>query len=303
MRISLRPPLLYILLALLGAGIGPQLASWLSASPPTLVDDRGQNLERAALSPDGRWIAALEKTPQGWRMGVVDTTGGPPIGPFEVPDPPARVRTFAWQQSSRRVAFGCRDQVHVIDTEKRTHIQHQANPMVRQVQFRGDLLLGRADNRVYLWDADKGKQVFQMDAPHLLHADLTADGKILALGCFGEGVRLVSVPSKKVVRHLANGLTPAMLSLCHGDQWLVAALRTGRANEDHAALFEVSSGRQLGSNIVQPRLRGANVTPDGHRLVLRSDRVRRIGFRGRFVRCARDWILPPADHKRPQNGN
>ena len=206
-------------------------------------------------------------------MGVVDTTGGPPIGPFEVPDPPARVRTFAWQQSSRRVAFGCRDQVHVIDTEKRTHIQHQANPMVRQVQFRGDLLLGRADNRVYLWDADKGKQVFQMDAPHLLHADLTADGKILALGCFGEGVRLVSVPSKKVVRHLANGLTPAMLSLCHGDQWLVAALRTGRANEDHAALFEVSSGRQLGSNIVQPRLRGANVTPDGHRLVLRSDRV------------------------------
>ena len=262
--------ILYLWLALLGFHLGSALSGQV---PPKLELDLGQGCERASLSPDGRYLAGLLKTARGWSVTVADMHGGPGIEPVAVPDPPARAQTFSWHQSSRWVAFGCLDQVRLFDLEKRTALILPANPMVRQVLFRGDLLLGRADDRVYLWNVKTGKLTLQLHAPHLVQADLTADGKTLALGCFGEGIRLVAVPSKRVVQHLANGLTPAGLAFCKEDRWLAAALRSGRAAEDHTRLFDVPSGRQLGPSLIQNRLRGMAVSRDGGRILLRSDNL------------------------------
>jgi WD40 repeat protein len=263
---------LYLVLALLGWHLGSALSS-LTQAPPKLELDFGQACERAALSPDGRYVAGLIKTPQGWRAGVADLQDGLGIEPVPVPDPPARAHTFSWHESSRWVAFGCADQVRVFDTQKRSVVTLPANPSVRQVLFRGDLLLARADQRVYLWNVKTGKLTFQLNVAHLLHADLTADGKTLAVGSFGEGVKLVGVPSKRVLKHLAPDLTPASLAFCKDDRWLAAALRTGQPSDDHARLFDVPSGRQLGTNLAQANLRGMAVSLDGERLLLRSDNL------------------------------
>lgn len=259
--------LLTLVLALLGFHTGSVLERLFELSPPKLELDLGEGLERAARSPSGRFVAGLSRRPDGWYLEVSDLSGGPGVKPFPVPDPPARVQTLAWHESSRWVAYGCADQVRLVDCQTGKVRILNANPNLRQVLIRGQILLGRADENVYLWDVASGKQTFHLKASHLLHADLSADGKLLAIGCFGEGVRLVSVPSKRVLRTLADGLIPAGIKFCHQDRWIALALRTGKPAEDHARLYDVSSGRQLGPNMVETGLRGFAISNDGDRLL------------------------------------
>lgn len=262
-----------LLVSLLGFAVGSRLDGLFELSQPALELDFGQGCERAALSPDARQVAGLLRWQDRWYVGVTDLMGGPGIEPVEVPDPPARVQTFAWHSSSRWVAFGCQDQVRVFDTKNQSCQILKANANVRQVLFRGDILLGRADENVYLWNVRSGKQTFHLRVPHLLHADLSKNGKTLALGCFGEGVRLVAVPSRKVLRHLAPSHVPVSPTFCRNDRWLAVALRTGAPDEDHARLYEVSSGNPLGRVMAQPAMRGITVSPDGERLLIRSDNL------------------------------
>jgi WD40 repeat protein len=267
---------LYLFLAVLGLAAGPCLGRFVTSlldAPPKLELDFGNDCERAALSPDGHWVAGLLKRADGWAVGISDAHGGPGIAPIPVPDPPARVQTFAWDASSRWLAFGCADQVQLFDTRTGQVRALPASRLVRQVLIRGDVLLARADERVFLWSLKTGKLTFDFSISHLLQADLTADGRTLAVGCFQEGVRLVDVKSRRVLRQLAPGSVPAALCFVNKDRWVIAALRTGRPAEDHARLFEVGTGRQLGPDIGQPGLRGMAASKDGARLLLRSDRL------------------------------
>lgn len=260
--------LLYLLLALVGLQVGTLLdGPWTHTPPPALELDFGQGCERAALSPDGRFVAGLLRRADGWYLGVADMLRDSEIAPFPVPDPPARVQTFAWHAGSRWVAYGCADRVYLLDMKEGKTTVLAANPSVRQVLFRGDTLLARADGNVYLWNVKSGKQTFRLEVSHLLQSDLSTDGKTLAIGCFGEGVRLVAVPSKRVKKTLADGLVPSGIAFCNNDRWVALGLRTGNPQEDHARLYDVPTGRQLGPNMTQLKMRGMSVSHDGARLL------------------------------------
>lgn len=261
--------LLLTILAGLGFVLGPHIET-LVFGPPNLVADIGEQYERAAVGPRGHQVIGLRRTSAGWSVGVSDLKGVSLLGPIEVADPPARAQTLDWDPSGRWAVYGGASEVQVFDLQKKTVITLDAVPLVRQVAIRGHILMARCDGTVILWDLRSGQRVCEFRTAYLVQADLSADGRTLALGCFEGGIRLVDVRSGRVVRRLSDGWTPAGLKFCHQDKWLATALRASDHERDRARLFDVSSGRQLGPDISAPDLRGMSVNANGDRLLLRT---------------------------------
>ncbi len=260
---------LFLFLAAIGLVLGPQLEHFIYGSPK-LIADFGEQYERAAVSPDAKKVIGLKRTSSGWSVQVVDLKGANLLGPIEVADPPARAQTFDWDRSGRWAVFGGASELHIFDLTKKTVTRLDAPPLVRQVAIRANVLMSRSDEIIQLWDISSGRLILRLKEAYLIQADLSSDGKTLAIGCFEEGVKIVDVRSGKIRRHLSKGWTPAGIKFCHQGRWLSTALRAGDHQRDRARLFDVASGRQLGPDISAPNLRGMSVNTSGDRLLLRT---------------------------------
>lgn len=260
---------LFLVLAVIGLVVGNSLEN-----QSRKIAEVGKNLVAAATSPDGTRIAGLALKDQEWSVRVYSPDGKLLAGPVVVAAPTGWADRLNWSQDSRQLAVADGANVLVLEFGNKVK-EHRltATWAVRQVAFRGDRLLVRSNDNVFVWDRKTWERVSHLGLQHVLHSDLSHDGTTLVAGVFQGGVQVFDLPRRKIKYSLDRDWTAAYLKLSACDQKLVVSYRfRNQRHQDHSAAYRVKDGKLSSQRLFHRDLLTAAVSESGHRLITRSEK-------------------------------
>ena len=262
---------LFSILALCGFSIGPGLEA-LHAKAPRRTVSMGQNLVGAKLSPQGDSLVAVGRKSSGqWFCQAFNGRGKELKSIDTMPSPPGRFHAMAWHPHRGEIALAAVDQVWLFDPLKGSVKKLKANAQVRHLEYRGNLLLARTDNSVFLWNAESYKLQWRLDLAYLLHARLDPNGEILATSSFEDGVRLFQVKKKKFLAHLEPGALSCGLGFSKSGQWLTCGFRErSDRSKDRVTTYCLKTKKIVGPALAAHSLYGFDVSDNGELIVARE---------------------------------
>lgn len=266
----MRRLLLFSLLAFIGLGVGQQLDDLIARQSFRRVAQVGQDLVAAHSSPKGDKVVGLRHDNGQWSVCVYSFSGEELLEPLPVPQPSGYPNRIAWSEDGRFCAVAAGTNVlHLSFQGKPKARELAASWQVREVRFCGSRLLARSDGKVYIWNGTQPE--WRVSADNILHADLSRDGRYLAVGIFNAGVYLVDLHKRETRYHFDYGLTPAFVRFCADDQRLLTAYRIREdRRKDHAIVYDLRSGNSIGSRILLRELASCAASADGSRLMAHS---------------------------------
>lgn len=295
---SIRRIPLYFFLALLGLLIGSELPQLIGPTKVHKVAVMGKNLVLAKASPNGQYVTGIKVEGSKWFLCTYDAEGKALSAPHPIEPSSGFVERVAWSSDSKSCAVAANSDVVVFQFQGRK-VSSQVLPavwQVRELRFRGSRLIARCNDTVLIWNS-RLRPEWRVNIPHVLHADLSADGELLALGVFEEGVLMVDLQKRKVVGEFDPGKTPAFLRFCHDDQRLMTAYRQrAERSKDFARCYNVQTGLPLTPPMEVPYLQNCAVSDDGSRYLTVSKQGRAIwdGSNGQLL-CRPDFGTPGKD--------
>jgi WD40 repeat protein len=264
----LKRPLLFTLIAVLGFLVGAPLDQLVGQAPRKVLVV-GQDMQSARLSPNGRYIAGLGRTPRNiWFVQIWDDRGQVVLPVQKLPTSPGRFPSMSWREDSGELAVAAKNEVWLFQPQAHSKTILPAAPQVRAVQYSGETLLARTDTNTFIWHARTHKPVWRLAQNHLLHAVLDPTGQQLATGCFEDGVRVFSLKNKRQILHFEPGTIACGLQFSHGGQWLTIGVRyPGARQQDKIVTFDLARKKAVGPKLSTPQLKGLDVAEDGLRIV------------------------------------
>lgn len=264
---------LLLLLTLVGFQLGEVLDQAVAPERASRIAEVGSGLVAASTSPDGTLVGGLRVENGEWQVALFDVRGKALIKPRKVEAPTGWVNRTAWSKDSKTFAVADGGRVLLVEIQKKPRIRHlSAAWQVRELRFRGRHLLARCNDNLFIWDSQSWQRVWHIGLSHVLHADLTEEGRYLAAAVFQEGFYVFDLKSRRRLHHIDNGLTPAFLRFCKGDQWIASAYRLrNQRDRDHAVVHSLASGKPACKEMFHSNLLSCWVSQDGQRLLSRAE--------------------------------
>lgn len=268
---------LVTILALLGYFIGGALPGLEFLSTSEKLFEVGERFAAAATSPDQSKVIGYCVSDGKWTVEALDSRGRSLADPVPIGAPTGVVERLAWSQDGQQFAAAAGESVLLYDFSKKKLERRilKAAWQVREVAFRGDYLLARCNDNLYIWHRSDWKLAIHLKISHLITADLSQNGKTLLLGVFQDGFRVIDIPSRKVKRHINKGMTPSFLSFCDQDRKVMSAYKV-RGSSDFAILHSLASGEPSSKALAHDRLEYCAVSEDGSRVLTRAGSMRRV---------------------------
>lgn len=225
----------------------------------------GESLLVARAGLDSEHLAGLGVNADGkWALRIWDKSGTLKVEHDSVPSPPGRFPALAWAPDGRQLALAAGSEVWLFSPEEGSKKVLHSQPRVRQLEYEGQTLVARSDDRLSVWSQGLNKRPWVIKASHLIQATLDSSGTFLGVVTFDGGLRIYHVPSKRQIQHLEPGQTAVSPVFSRKGEYISYGLRNrADRNSDRFLTYSLTKNRQVGSPVTAPQLQGLAVDTDG----------------------------------------